>query len=241
MSAKFLKVLEGTGTAAAKAGSSSRGALSFIEHQEVNGAVEKAAAEGNLFLLHEGGPADIELSNFVPADRAVQSRVEGLIARLGDLWVNVDVKGKSVPVNLRTILEGYHILCAKTDLEKQGHSGLDRRALYLMLPGGLDELAKMSDSELIKMLTEEALELFQREYYKPLEWNAAAAQAVHDQAIRIIQDLGEEINKAVGGEDFRGLDTKAQGKLNTMALKGTDLKDIGDLNVEITAIVPFVP
>jgi len=47
--------------------------------------------------------------------------------------------------------------------------------------------------------------------------------------------------QAVGGEDFRGLDTKASGKFDKMELKGTDLKDLGDLNVQITAIVPFVP
>jgi hypothetical protein len=44
-----------------------------------------------------------------------------------------------------------------------------------------------------------------------------------------------------GGEDFRGLDTKAGGKFDKMGLKGTDLKDLGDLSVQITAIVPFRP
>ena len=46
---------------------------------------------------------------------------------------------------------------------------------------------------------------------------------------------------AVGGEDFRGMATKSTGSFNKMELKGTDLGDIGNLNIEITAIVPFKP
>ena len=46
---------------------------------------------------------------------------------------------------------------------------------------------------------------------------------------------------AVGGDNFRGMKTKASGSFNKMALKGTDLNNLGDLNVEIMAIVPVRP
>ena len=45
--------------------------------------------------------------------------------------------------------------------------------------------------------------------------------------------------QAVGGEDFRQLDAKASGRFNKMELKGTDFGDLSNLNVEITAVVPF--
>ena len=67
-------------------------------------------------------------------------------------------------------------------------------------------------------------------------------EGFRDVEVNILEQYARLFNKqAVGGEDFRGLDTKASGKFDKIELKGTDLKDLGDLNVQITAIVPFRP
>jgi hypothetical protein len=74
--------------------------------------------------------------------------------------------------------------------------------------------------------------------HKPF-WQAAGLTGEDIATLEVYARLFNET--AVGGEDFRGMKTKSSGNFAKMELKGTNLQDLSDLNVEITAIVPFRP
>ena len=122
--------------------------------------------------------------------------------------------------------------CAYLDEKKEGLRLLPRHLRATKEPGRAKELV----GEWQDISVDEA---------GKLGWLVTHAESWRESGfdpaqIKILEAYARLFNKeAVGGEDFRQMNTKAAGSFNKMALKGTDLGDLADLNVEITAIVPF--
>jgi hypothetical protein len=213
---------------AANGGSSSRGGLSPQENEEVRADIRKAAQAGRMFMLQrslKGETFTMDTkhgSNPLPRNpdakpvtgssgeqyRAamrvadIVSKIEHVVVKPaeapsnpGAYFVNIE----SSPFALEKVLEEVNIVLVQTKLAKQGRAGFDHGAVYLMLPGGFDELAKMSDREIAEMIIEEVLEWDMRysEFFvRHYVWNQGYAQRAHVVALAEIKRISPQLDQA---------------------------------------------